>query len=386
MTTNSKILVQGYERLNPEQYCSKLQRLIETVFLAMQKQQTQPGICEKFSGIQLYIEAPDLGLSWGGAVGHIDFSHTEQVEPKHPIRIASNTKTFVAAAILRLWEEQRLDLDKGINNYLCAEHNELIQSHGYSLKAITIRHLLTHTSGLFDYADSPVFQARLISQPRHKWTRREQLELAMHYGQPYGAPGEVYRYSDTGYILLGEIVEHVSGLSLGLALRQLLDYQSLGLNITWLEQMEEEPAGLPKRVKQYIGQCDANTIDASCDIYGGGGLVSTVKDLACFFSQLFYGNVFLKDKTLQEMLTTVDAASGGPDAYDYFEQVPGAYRLGVEAEQDGHLYGHAGYLGTYAGFIPDNSVAFAFSINQHQSRIARDTLKKSIVHLFSQSS
>ena len=192
----------------------------------------------KTPGAAIHVEAPDLGLSWGGAAGVTDFASATSLTPHHPLRVASNTKTFVAAAILRLWEEGRLELDVPVTAYPPVDYIEMMQHGRYRPDSITVRHLLTHTSGLFDYGDSEAFGQRIEADLTHRWTRAEQLQGAMDWGRPYGTPGEVYRYADTGYILLGEILERLTDLSLAAALRQLINYDGLGLTSTWLESME----------------------------------------------------------------------------------------------------------------------------------------------------
>ena len=335
-------------------------------------------------GIQLQIDSPQLTLDWSSAVGFTDRSSNaerEALTPLHPLRIASVSKTFVAAAILRLWEQQHLLLDNSISNYICAEHSRLIKERGYALDRITIRHLLTHTSGLFDYADHPAFADVVANNPQQHWTRTAQLQLAMDVGAPYGKPGDIYRYSDTGYILLGEMIERVYGKSLGLALRELLHYGRLKLTSTYLEGMEEVPAGLPPQVHQYDNDLDSYAIDASADHYGGGGLVSTVGDMSRFMRALFTGGVYQSDSTLKEMLSSVDAKRGGSAAYGQFIQVPGEYRMGIEGGSQGVVFNHKGYLGTYAAFIPSLDMAIGLSVNQHGGEV-RAQLVEAILAVF----
>lgn len=358
------------------------QRIVDSILRSNQAKHSVSQLCHKFSGIQLYVEAPCIDLYCGVAAGYLDQSRVELITTKNPFRIASNSKTFVAAAILRLWEDQHVLLDGAISQYLSSDSCGLIENHGYFLDRITPRHLLSHTSGLFDYADSRQFQSALIERPQYRWSRIEQLQLAMEFGKPYGKPGEVYRYSDTGYILLGEIIERISGQSLGMALRGLLDYEGLGLSSTYWEILEQEPIGLPAKVHQYVDDRDFNDQDASCDIYGGGGLVSTVEDLTHFIRALFNDEVFTYSRTIKEMLATVAATRGGPAAYDCIQQIPGTYRLGIEAGGSGSLYGHAGYLGTYAGYIPARDVAFSFSMNQHYISDEKHKLITEILRLF----
>ena len=320
-------------------------------------------------GIQLHLNSPKLGIQWNGAVGFTDRSHNtarQVLTPLHPMRIASTTKTFIAAAILRLWEQQRLVLDSSISKYIAAEHADIIQKKGYALERISTRQLLAHTSGLFDYADSGEFFDAVGANPQYHWTRTEQLQLAMECGEPYGTPGEVFRYSDTGYILLGEIIERISGQSLGLALRGLLHYEQLGLHSTWLEITEPAPANLPPRVHQYEGNIDVYDLNGTFDIYGGGGLISTVGDMARFFRGLFEGKVFSSPDTLTQMLAPVPAKCGGPD-YGIWKQVPGTYRLGIDAGENNAVYSHRGHFGTLAAYVPELDLAVGLNIGVSQN-------------------
>src|SRR5262249_12470151 len=135
---------------------------------------------------------------------------------------------------------------------------------------------------------------------RRHWTRAEQLRFAMTHGHPLAAPGREFHYADTGYILLGEILERTTGRPLGSALASLLDYRKLGLNDTLLETPGGREAG--QRAHQYLGTLDTTAFDPSFDLYGGGGLVSTVDDLARFYAALLGGKVFHRPGTLRTML------------------------------------------------------------------------------------
>ncbi len=324
---------------------------------------------ETIPGVALHVEAPGVGLSWSGAAGMAVPGLGITLTPKNPVRIASNTKTFVAAAILRLWEEGRLDLDDPIAGRLPNEFVRTLEADGYRPDAITVRHLLTHTSGLFDYASSDAFEKRIGANLRHRWTRAEQLEGAMDWGDPYGKPGEVYRYSDTGYILLGEILERVTELPMGAALRELIAYEELGLTSTWLETKEPKPPGVPDRAHQFDGVYDTYRWHPSLDLYGGGGLVSTVGDLARFMRGIFTERVYQQKATTDVMLSTVAATSGGP-AYFGHVQVPGIYRMGVFVVEidDLTIYVHEGYWGTLAAYVPNLDLVVGATVTQAQTQ------------------
>lgn len=326
-------------------------------------------------GVVLEVEAPRLGFALSRARGVTRFGPGgAALTPAHPLRLASNTKTYVAAAVLRLVEEGRLALDEAIARHLPAAQTALLRGGGYDPGAITLRHLLTHTSGLYDFADSPDFNAAVLAGRR--WTRQEQLAGAMAWGRRYGAPGEVYRYSDSGYLLLGEILERATGDdSYGLSLRRLLDYGRLGLAATWLESLEPRPAGVPERAQQYLGERPNEDFDVTTDLFGGGGLIAPLGDVRRFYAALFRGEVFRRRETLALMLTTVAAERGGPAAYG-MEQRPGEYRMGIFVRRLGGLecYSHGGYFGTQAAYFPALDASVALGVNVADSDLDGELL------------
>ena len=336
---------------------------------------------EKVSAIQVCVDTPKFDLFWSGSIGEVQWTEGLPVTANHPVRIASTTKAFVAATILRLCEKGQINLDGALVYYVSTFHVRLLKSYGYHPESMTVRHLLTHTSGLYNYADSLEFEGIVGQSLNYRWTRTAQIQLAMDAGEAYGEPGEIYRYSDTGYILLGEIIELVTGQSLGQAMSELLRFDQLGLSSTWLEIEQEPPVKTLPRVHQYVGEQDYHDADGSFDIFGGGGLISTVGDMTQFIGSLFRGCVFNSATTLEEMLTTVDAKSGGPVAYESLEQIPGTYRLGLEGNKDG-IYGHGGYFGTYMGYVPSLDLALSCSVNQHYAGRKTDRLINGICKIF----
>lgn len=326
---------------------------------------------ETIPAAALYVDAPGLGLVWEGAAGVAYPATGEPMTAAHPVLVASNTKTYIAASILRLWEDGGLGLDDPIADHLPKEYVELLESDGYLVDEITIRHLLTHTSGLYDYADRSIYPAKILADPTHRWTRTEQLEAAVAWGDPLGAPGEIYNYSDTGYILLGSILEQITGLGMPDAVRELVGYERIGLDATWFETLEPRPEGVPELAHQFYGEVDASMIDPSSDLYGGGGIAAPVGDLGRFMRGLFGGNVYNDPDTIRTMLTTVDtvkmSASGEASGMP-----PGMYRMGVWVmEFEGYtVYRHSGFWGTVADYVPELDLVVAASVNQNQQKTA----------------
>ena len=314
----------------------------------------------EFPGCTVFIIAPQANISGAVAVGLADPATGRQLTGREPSRMASMTKTYTAAAILRLMEMGKLDLSGTISQYLTQESLQLLHSGGYPSDEITIRQLLQHTSGLPDFADD-AFKQRLMEDPEHQWTRLEQLQWAMDHCKPIGAPGEVFSYSDTGYILLGEIIEQVSGLEQAPAYRTLLSFDRLGLRHTWFETLEPAPTDLPARAHQFIGEMDATELHPSFDLFGGGGLLSTVRDEATFLRALMTGDVFDRADTLPTMLsiptTNLQPANGVGAGY-----AMGIYSVVVDGQT---CWGHTGFWGT--GFFHCQSEDVTVATDRYQS-------------------
>jgi D-alanyl-D-alanine carboxypeptidase len=265
--------------------------------------------------------------------------------PDRTIRVASVTKTFTAAATLRLVEEGGLSLDQPVAPLLPVGFRTALASDGYDLETMTVRLLLRHRAGLYDYATDEDYVTLGLTDPNHRWSALEQIRFAVDHGDPVAPPGETRLYSDTAYVLLGQIVEHVTGEPMAEAYRRLLDLDGLGLEHTWLERLEPEPAGVEPRVRRMFGELDASALDPSFDLYGGGGYVSTASDIATFYEALFGGEVFDDPETLATME----------------DEEMGLFRVNAAGET---CYEHTGFWGTVAFHCPDAGITIVRHIGQ----------------------
>ena len=255
-------------------------------------------------GVSMSINSPLLSEPFSGAAGYADDKNDTELNHTQVFRIASVTKTFVAAAILRLHEMDSLSIEDPISAYLDQSSIDILKSDFYDPEKILIKHCLNHTSGLEDYIFvTDDYMNEINKNPKKRWTREEQLEGAMKWGDKLGESGEQTKYSDTGYILLGAIIEHFHEGDLAIGLRTLLHFDRLGLKSTWLETLEAHPLEHSDKVRRYHGKFDATDWDASIDLYGGGGLVSHTSDLAAFMSALFNNKVYDDPATLDLMLS-----------------------------------------------------------------------------------
>lgn len=302
----------------------------------------------------VYVVGGD-GNGFGAASGVADLDAGRRLTVDTPLRMASNTKTFTAATVLRLWEEGRIDLDAPIAPLLTPAIDALLRADGYATDRITVRQLLSHSAGLYDHGGDKRFTEAIFSEPGRRWTREELVRLSMRYADPQSEPGTEFRYSDTGYVLLGDIIERETGVSLAAAVRHQLGLDRLGLRVTWWEIMESPPGGAEPRARQWLGEREATHIDASMDLYGGGGLVMSARDLATFMAALFGGRVFRRPETLREMVRQGDHK--GADQY----------RLGIFVKRVGErdYYWHSGFWGSVAYYDPEARVAAAgVTVNQ----------------------
>lgn len=320
-----------------------------------------------FPGRTVHLDLSQANINGTVAVGFADPATGRKLTGQEPSRIASMTKTYTAAAILRLMEMGQIDLSGAAARYLTNETQELLRLGGQNPNKITIRQLLQHTSGLPDFNDDS-YKLYVVSNPQHQWTRREQVRWALNHSEPIGLPGTTYAYSDTGYVLLGEIIEQVSGLAQAPAYRSLLNFARLGLRHTWFETLEPAPTDIPARAHQFAGSIDTTDFNPSFDLFGGGGLVSTVEDTSAFLRALMTLRIFAKAQTLATMLT-VPSTNLLPAGYG----PGGGYAMGIfrlRLDDAESCYGHSGFWGTEFFHCPFANVTFSCDRYQNQDPLA----------------
>ncbi len=337
---------------------------------------------DNIRGAALAVVSPSLGIEWEGAAGFADPEAGTPMTPANPVRIASNTKTYVATAVLRLAEQGEIDLDSAIARYLDPELSTLLESDGYDPSAITLRHLLTHTGGLDDHGGAEEYTEAIVADPNHQWTPNEQVRCLVEWCEPLAGPGEVYSYSDTGYVLLGTIIENVTGQSLAEAVRELVGFEKLGLDETWWEILEPTPEGVADRAHQYLGDLDVTGFLPYFDLYGGGGIATTMGDLAGFHGAIFRGEVYSDPGTVETMLSTIEGAAVSPKATER-SLPPGTYRMGVWVlETEGYAtYHHTGFWGTMAVHVPELDLTIAATANQNQLGPVFDQIPAEVIRI-----
>jgi len=305
------------------------------------QQVLQSELSDKMPGILFTIESGDEKLSWTGASGFDDLAAGDSLEPDQTFRIASVTKTYVAASVLRLMEMGILNLDDPITKHISSEHATIL-SQDYDLEQITVKQILRHSAGFFDHTHASEFFDIVLQTPEHEWTRTEQLRMCVEKGEPIGPPGKQFSYSDTGYVILGELIEKYTGKTLDGGIKELLRLEQLGLERTDFERVDPQTDQL--RIHQYFQGRDTYGFSPTMDYYGGGGILSTTQELVDFFQALFGGKIFDNPETLRLMLEPVTYETKAQMDYQM-----GMYKVKVNGVD---AYCHSGFWGTQVLYIP----------------------------------
>ena len=304
--------------------------------------------CPSLPGCVGFVIGSD-GRRRASAAGVADLETRRPMTEDATFRIASSTKTFTAATVLRLTEEGALDLDDAARRFL---EDDRVQR--LDLADVTLRHLLQHTSGLPDM-DGDVFMSELFAQPHKRWTPWEKIERSLTSGPRTGPVGPPARYCDVGYVIAAMVIEAVAGVPLHQAFRQLLHFDRLRLRSLHVEELEPTPSTAGPRVRHYVADRDVSDIHPSCDLWGAGGLISDAHDLAEWWHALFAGQIFDDENTLRIMLTTVPEPTAGRD------MGLGLYRRTI----DGHeIWAHGGWWGTYPFHDRTTGTTGALLMNQ----------------------
>jgi len=325
----------------------------------------------RLPGVIIAVRSRTLGQSWTVAAGLSDTVRRVPLRPEQPVRIASNTKTYVAAALLRLVEEGRLALSDPLAKHLPPHLDQLLRRDGYDTQAITIEQVLSHRAGFHEHPAVPSYTARLRTDPTYRWTREEQIQWLVDSLAPVGLPGGQFRYSDSGYTLLGAIIERYANQPLGPAVRRLVDFDKLALRTTWWETLEPAPSGVPPRAHQYLGGFDSYDINPSFDLYGGGGIVAPMAEMARFVAALLEGRVFKQKATLDTMLAPRSTEMAG-----YGLGIFGANARGL------HGYGHSGFWGTTVMVFPDPGITIAIAVTEQSELRIANAVMSTVLALF----
>ncbi|MEV0647397.1 serine hydrolase domain-containing protein [Phytomonospora sp. NPDC050363] len=266
------------------------------------------------------------------------------------VRVASLTKSFTSALVLRLVAEGRVELDAPVDRYLPG----LLRGEGVDPGAVTVRHILQHRSGLPEYSQLPEVAVAYDAASTRTFTPKELIELALRQPAQFPA-GERMRYTATNYVLAGMLVEKVGGKDLATALAELTG--PLGLSSTYLPAAGDHTIAAPFAHGHDNG-ADVTALEPSA-LWTAGGLVSSGTDLVGYYSALMRGEV-VPSAQLEQMQVTVPMEGAGPVGYGLgLMRIP----LACGSVAWGHAGDTQGYLAV-VGATEDGSRAMSVTVNQ----------------------
>lgn len=321
-------------------------------------------------GVSATIIWPD-GRSWTGVNGWADVKQHVPVAPTTAFSVGSVSKTFLAALVLQLADEGRLSLDDPVLRWLPTA----------AVPAdATIRELLDHTSGLYDFFSNPAIDTALLANRRQAWTPARALG---YMRAPYCAAGTCWHYSNSNYVLLGQVVQQVTGNPVATELRRRF-FAPLRLVRTFVQGAEPargtvatsyEVLGSGSSIRT-VSQGDGTAISPFTSVVtaagSAGAIAATSRDLAVWARRL-YGGAVLRPAALAAMLDVSHSVGAG-------SALP--YGLGVEeVSLGGRLTeGHNGRLigaGATTRYLPDSG--FSIAVVTNQDRVSPDVFAAALL-------
>jgi D-alanyl-D-alanine carboxypeptidase len=312
----------------------------------------------KFPGATVGVVLAD-GESFGLAVGFSDREAKTPMKPTDRMLAGSTGKTFAAATALQLVKEGKIDLDAKVEKYL---GSEVWFARAPNARDITVHQLMNHTSGLVRYEFKDTFTKDLTASPDKVWKPAELISYLLDEKPPFEA-GKGWDYSDTNYIVLGMIIEKVTGKKF---------YDEANKRIVKPLKLENTiPQDSPRINGLVQGYAGANNPFGGKDSmiengkfainpqfeWTGGGWASTGHDLARWAKLMYEGKAF--DASMVPIMLDGVPAKLGPNV---------KYGLGViiRPTASGLTYGHSGFFPGYVTdmmYFPEKKIAVAVQVN-----------------------
>ncbi|MFD8969359.1 serine hydrolase domain-containing protein [Streptomyces sp. NPDC059568] len=306
--------------------------------------------------------ADDRAGTWNGAAGVADRATGRPRLPQDRFRVGSITKTFVATVLLQLEAEGKVDLDDTVDSVLPG----VVRGNGHDGRRITLRQLLNHTSGVFNYTEDEELQRKIFGDGffEHRydtWKPRELVDIALAH-RPNFAPGTSWSYSNTNFILAGMAVEKLTGRPYATEIERRI-LRPLGLRATTVPSTDArmpQPSGraysilIPDPAAPIHDVTELNPSVAGA----AGGMISNPADLNRFYSALLKGKLLPKQQ-LKEMKTTVSMGDEAPPTY--------RYGLGLQVQElscGETVWGHGGGIhGSSSGAVTTADGRHSLSLN-----------------------
>jgi D-alanyl-D-alanine carboxypeptidase len=321
-------------------------------------------------GIMMSIHTEGDGY-YSTSYGKSDLANQIDMQACNLTRVGSTVKTLTAVTILKLQEEGKLKLEDLLTQYLPDDVLHNIEN----VKEVTLRQLLNHSSGIYNYIQDLKFQTASLNNLIKVWTPEELLGYARNRGA-YFKPGTDARYSNTNYILLGMVIESVEGRPFYEVFEDKI-FKPLQLEMTQFAASDPVPDGIVRGYIDLYSKLELTnaTYYSGWDYFSAdGGLISNAHDLNIFLTNLFQGNI-LSDASLQEMMDWQSTTE--QDNEEFVIQ----FGLGIfRIETDyGPAYLHSGdAIGYFASMVyfPNQKTTITWAVNANYGKIDKITQSK----------
>lgn len=335
----------------------------------------------------LYITRGDGSFTWSGASGIAKQENQMPMTTDTPIILASITKLYTAAAIMRLFEQGALSLDDPMSKYL---PDELIRGihvykgHDYSHE-ITIAQLLSHISGIADYyseksKDGKTLFETFVADQTRTWTVDETIARVRNEMAPNFKPGTKASYSDTNYQLLGKIIEAVTGKPLEIVYDDFF-FTPLSLKHTWLIGRSKPHVKSSGAIADVFSKdMNITLIRSNGSYWADGGMVSTVEDAVIFLKALNEGKIVSKD-TLK-LMHNWRQLRNMPFQYGYgimYFKIPSFINWITKVPP---VWGHMGSTGAILYYAEELDLYIAGTIDQTEDKISAIKLMIKVMKMF----
>ena len=264
--------------------------------------------------------------------------------------VASVGKLFTAVLVGRLIDEGAISLETTVATVLdpgVIEGLFVVEGEDHRHE-VTVRHLLGHTSGLGDYFEDPCRDGKnmvdlIVSEPERRWTPETLLGFARDQLTAVGTPGERYRYSDVGYVILGLLVEKLRGRPFHEVLHRDI-FEPLNMERSWMPYRSSPAVGEENIRRAFLQGTDVSGFPSITADWTGGGVASTERDLLRFSRALWNGEL-LSGQLLDEMTKSLGRFNLGMHyGLGFMEYRFGEFLFLLKGLP--HMYGHMGVLST----------------------------------------
>ncbi len=295
-------------------------------------------LAEKNKAMGSLVIAKDGKVVYTRAIGYSQINGTEKkpLTATNRFRIGSITKTFTAAMILQLIEEGKLKLTDTLDKFFPQIPNS---------QKITIAHILAHRSGIHDSLIDP----NLRPSSKTNVVTKDELLAIIAKGKPDFEPDAKYSYSNSGYTLLGLLVEKLTGKPYGEALKERIT-SKIGLKDTYTATGNIDVNKTEALTYMNLGEWKQVSETHPSILFGAGFIVSTPNDLAKFIQALFDGKIVSKE-SLNLMKTMRDDEGLGMGTFTFAGKT---------------FYGHTGggdNYGAWLAYLPEEKLAVAYTTN-----------------------